>query len=86
MHFLWPQASLCCVQGAGVIIRECHKWLVDRWTDVWGLSALRWRNIFWLPVVVFPIVATVVHVVVVIKFDSVKPTDDLHCDSSDPLW
>lgn len=49
-------------------------------------STLRWRRVFWIPVLVFPLAATLVHVVAVVKLDSVKPTDDLHCDSSDPLW
>ncbi|KAF9447826.1 hypothetical protein P691DRAFT_819389, partial [Macrolepiota fuliginosa MF-IS2] len=53
----------------------------------WGdNTALQWRNIFLLPVVIFPILATIVQTVVVLKLDAVKPTDDLHCDSSDPLW
>lgn len=51
-----------------------------------AFSALRWRNIFLIPVVLFPVAATVVHTVIVVKFSSVKPTDDLHCDSSDPEW
>lgn len=49
-------------------------------------SALRWRNIFVIPTVIFPVAATIVHTVVVFKTSSVKPTDDLHCDSSDPEW
>jgi len=49
-------------------------------------TTLRWRQVFWIPVLVFPLVATLVHVIAVVKLDSVKPTDDLHCDSSDPLW
>lgn len=48
--------------------------------------ALRWRNIFVIPIIIFPIAATVVHTIVVLKTSSVKPTDDLHCDSSDPEW
>ncbi|KXN85570.1 hypothetical protein AN958_11137 [Leucoagaricus sp. SymC.cos] len=47
---------------------------------------LKWRNIFLVPVVIFPILASVAHTIVVVKFDSAKPTDDLHCDSSDPEW
>jgi hypothetical protein len=51
-----------------------------------SLSALRWRNIFVIPTVIFPVAATIVHTIVVLKTSSVKPTDDLHCDSSDPEW
>ncbi|KAF8999070.1 hypothetical protein BDQ17DRAFT_1246859 [Cyathus striatus] len=55
----------------------------------WGLSsdvALKWRNIYYIPVVIFPFLATVVHIAFVFVFDSSKPSDNLHCDSSDPEW
>ena len=49
-------------------------------------SLLSWRRIFILPVIVFPIVGTVIHVMLIYKFNSVQPTNDLHCDDTHPEW
>lgn len=53
-------------------------WLVCR--------TLKWRSIYLYPTVVFPVVATIIHTVFVFKFNSVHPSDDLHCDSTHPEW
>lgn len=47
---------------------------------------LSWRRIFILPVIVFPIVATVIHVMLIYKFNSVQPANDMHCDDTHPEW
>lgn len=49
-------------------------------------SAFRWRNIYAVPILVFPLVGTAVHIVGVLKFDSAQPSDDIHCDSTAPEW
>ncbi|KJA26933.1 hypothetical protein HYPSUDRAFT_84331 [Hypholoma sublateritium FD-334 SS-4] len=54
------------------------------WGD--GERAFRWRNIYAVPILVFPFVGTVVHIVGVLKFDSAQPSDDIHCDSTAPEW
>ncbi|PFH48090.1 hypothetical protein AMATHDRAFT_125177, partial [Amanita thiersii Skay4041] len=51
-----------------------------------GQTVLRWRPAFLFPIVVYPAVATVIHVTLALKFDAIQPTDDLHCDSSRPEW
>ena len=48
--------------------------------------SLKWRSLYLYPTVVFPVVATIIHTTFVFKFNSVHPTDDLHCDSSKPEW
>ncbi|KAK0446084.1 Rhamnogalacturonase B, N-terminal-domain-containing protein [Desarmillaria tabescens] len=55
------------------------------WADA-ERSVLVWRNHYYFTLLVFPIVATIVEIVIIIKLDAVKPTDDLHCDASDPIW
>ncbi|KAJ3514092.1 hypothetical protein NLJ89_g2571 [Agrocybe chaxingu] len=54
------------------------------WSD--GRSALKWRNMYGIPIVMLPVVATAIHVALIFKFDAVQPADDLHCDTNDPLW
>ncbi|KAF8801083.1 hypothetical protein BYT27DRAFT_7310995 [Phlegmacium glaucopus] len=54
------------------------------WAD--GGRSLKWRAGYLYPTVVFPVVATIIHTVFIFKFDSVRPSDDLHCDSSNPEW
>ncbi|KAI0264748.1 hypothetical protein BC834DRAFT_970673 [Gloeopeniophorella convolvens] len=49
-------------------------------------SALMWRKTYYLFVVAFPVLASTAHLVAVLKTGSVKPLDDLHCDSVSPLW
>jgi len=39
-----------------------------------------------VPIVAFPIIASTIHVIFIVKFDSVHPTDEMHCDSSNPEW
>ena len=39
-----------------------------------------------VPIVAFPIVASTVHVIFIVKFNSVHPTDEMNCDSSKPEW
>ncbi|CAA7268443.1 unnamed protein product [Cyclocybe aegerita] len=54
------------------------------WSD--GRSALKWRNLYGIPIVMLPVVATAIHIALIFKFDAVQPADDLHCDTNDPLW
>ncbi|KAF8962296.1 hypothetical protein BDZ97DRAFT_1120879 [Flammula alnicola] len=54
------------------------------WGD--GVRALKWRNIYAAPIIAFPLIATIIHIIFILKFDSVKPSDDMHCDSTDPEW
>ncbi|KAF8624982.1 hypothetical protein AX15_005615 [Amanita polypyramis BW_CC] len=55
------------------------------WTHMSG-AALEWRPLFSIPVIIFPSIATAVHIALLVKFDAVQPTDDLHCDASNPEW
>ncbi|TFK41662.1 hypothetical protein BDQ12DRAFT_720495 [Crucibulum laeve] len=48
--------------------------------------ALKWRRVYLIPIAVFPVLATGVHVAFVLAYDSAQPSDDLHCDSSHPIW
>ncbi|KDR72530.1 hypothetical protein GALMADRAFT_751821 [Galerina marginata CBS 339.88] len=54
------------------------------WAD--GTRALRWRPIYVYPAVVFPIVASTIHAVLVLTLNSAHPSDDMHCDSTSPEW
>ncbi|KAG1840833.1 hypothetical protein DFJ58DRAFT_86714 [Suillus subalutaceus] len=49
-------------------------------------STLAWRNRYLLPIVVFPLGALGVAVPVLLSLHAIQPTDDLHCDSSHPIW
>lgn len=51
-----------------------------------GRQTLAWRSLYYIPIVVFPIAATAADIAVIIKLDAVHPTDDLHCDASNPIW
>lgn len=55
----------------------------------WGDShqaSLNWRPAYSIPIIIFPIVGTAIYVAFVVKFNSVHPTDDFHCDSTNPEW
>ncbi|KAG2138525.1 hypothetical protein DEU56DRAFT_901254 [Suillus clintonianus] len=49
-------------------------------------STLVWRNQYLLPIVVFPLCAIAVAVPVLLSLHAIQPSDDLHCDASDPIW
>ncbi|KAK2461038.1 hypothetical protein APHAL10511_006979 [Amanita phalloides] len=55
------------------------------WANV-GEAVLQWRPIFSIPVIIFPTIATAVHVTLLVKLDAVQPTNDMHCDASHPEW
>ncbi|KAJ7787159.1 hypothetical protein B0H14DRAFT_2955147 [Mycena olivaceomarginata] len=54
----------------------------------WGeiSKAFAWRPVYYLPVVVFPLVALALRIALIVKYDAVQPYDGLHCDAADPLW
>jgi len=51
-----------------------------------GERALKWRSIYAVPVVVFPTISSTIHVIFLVKFNSTQPTNDMHCESSNPEW
>ncbi|KAJ7512037.1 hypothetical protein B0H11DRAFT_2182505 [Mycena galericulata] len=54
----------------------------------WGNieETFKWLPIYILPVIVYPLLNTVVLVTLVLKYDAVQPTDGMYCDATDPLW
>ncbi|KAG0698712.1 hypothetical protein DFH29DRAFT_1017369 [Suillus ampliporus] len=49
-------------------------------------STLAWRNQYLLPILVFPLAALAATIPILLSLDAIQPTDDLHCDSSSPVW
>lgn len=49
-------------------------------------SALVWRRCYICPIVVFPVVATVILIAVTVRFDKGEQSDNLLCDYNNPLW
>jgi len=59
------------------------------WPPVGTCSAhttVAWRNKYYIPIVVFPLVCLSISVPVLLSIDAIQPTDDLHCDASHPEW
>jgi hypothetical protein len=54
--------------------------------EIRKLGILRFRPFYWWIVGVFPVCASIVQIIVIVKLDAVKPSDDIHCDASDPIW
>ncbi|KAJ7145363.1 hypothetical protein C8R43DRAFT_853921, partial [Mycena crocata] len=54
----------------------------------WGNleQSFKWRPIYILPVIVYPLVTSVVQIALVFKFDAIQPSDGMHCDATDPAW
>jgi hypothetical protein len=59
---------------------------VYRPSEIRDFRTLGWRPSYWLILGVFPACASAVQITVLIKFDATKPSDDLHCDASNPMW
>ncbi|KIJ61409.1 hypothetical protein HYDPIDRAFT_115868 [Hydnomerulius pinastri MD-312] len=49
-------------------------------------STLAWNNKYYIPIVMFPLTCLAVSVPVLLKLDAIQPTNDLHCDASNPIW
>ncbi|GJJ14855.1 hypothetical protein Clacol_009123 [Clathrus columnatus] len=51
-------------------------------------AALSWHPRYIPTLIIYPICASAIYAVVVIKLDAVRPvsSDDLHCDVTDPVW
>lgn len=50
------------------------------------LRTLSWKPVYWWIVGVFPACASALQIAIIVKTGAVKPSDDLHCDATDPLW
>ncbi|KAJ7096774.1 hypothetical protein B0H15DRAFT_1019764 [Mycena belliarum] len=48
-------------------------------------QSLRWRKVYIIPVIVYPATISVVQIALNLHFDAIQPTDEMHCDASDPL-
>ncbi|KAH7882373.1 hypothetical protein F5I97DRAFT_1909772 [Phlebopus sp. FC_14] len=49
-------------------------------------SALAWHPRYLLPIVVFPLACFAIAVPILLELDAIQPSDDLHCDVSNPVW
>ncbi|KIJ04758.1 hypothetical protein PAXINDRAFT_104026 [Paxillus involutus ATCC 200175] len=49
-------------------------------------STLAWDNRYYFPILIFPLACLSISVPVLLKLDAIRPTDDLHCDASHPIW
>lgn len=49
---------------------------------------LRWRPVYLIFILAYPVAALVAHLTVIIKFDAVNTfsDDNFECDATDPLW
>lgn len=66
------------------LIRE---WISNYFEDPSEILTLAGRtmsyhHVYLLPIVVFPVVASVAQIAVVMKLDAARPTDDMHCGES----
>ncbi|KAJ7207121.1 hypothetical protein GGX14DRAFT_636349 [Mycena pura] len=66
------------------IATSLHILKPKKWGDV--AASFRWRSIYIIPAVVYPVVASAVQLTLVFKFDAIHPTNDMHCDATGPLW
>ncbi|KAF7350474.1 Phosphatases II [Mycena venus] len=65
------------------IATSLHILKPKQWGDL--PKAFKWRPVYYLPVIVFPLVATAIRVFLLLKYDAVQPFDALHCDAAEPL-
>lgn len=47
---------------------------------------LAWRNIYFIPIVVFPLICLSISAPAPLHVNPIQPTDDLRCDASHPEW
>src|SRR5262245_53045832 len=59
---------------------------IPRSSDFELSRVLAFRPLYYFSIVGFPILVAIIDVVVILKLDAVKPSDDLHCDATNPLW
>ncbi|KAJ7910640.1 hypothetical protein B0H13DRAFT_1484307, partial [Mycena leptocephala] len=79
--------GLYIVQGmclAFTVAVSQHVLKPKQWGDI-SRSSLRWRPIYILPVVIFPLVLSALRIGLIIKYNAVQPFDAMHCDASEPL-
>ena len=67
---------------------KARQWLYQSrpCADIRPSTVLAWRRLYLIPVVIFPVLASIVQISVVVKLDAIQPNDDLHCDANDPEW
>ncbi|KAJ7770542.1 hypothetical protein B0H16DRAFT_215130 [Mycena metata] len=55
-----------------------------QWGDV--NKAFKWRRIYVLPAIAFPLLVFAVYFTLALKFDAIQPVDGMFCDMTNPLW
>jgi hypothetical protein len=63
-------------------LRHCS--LINRKREL--SRTLAWDNRYYFPILIFPLACLSISVPVLLKLDAIRPTDDLHCDASHPIW
>ncbi|KAG9311696.1 hypothetical protein JVU11DRAFT_7934 [Chiua virens] len=49
-------------------------------------ATLAWKNMYYLPILAFPLICLSISVPVLFRINAIQPMDDLHCDASHPEW
>ncbi|KAJ6486883.1 hypothetical protein C8R45DRAFT_1098150 [Mycena sanguinolenta] len=71
----------CCI--ALCIGTSLHILKPKQWGDI--STSFKWRPVYYLPVIGFPLVCTAIRVVLLVKYHAVQPFEGLHCDAAYPL-
>ena len=90
-RFCMAQAILIAL-GAFLLTGVCTSFAVATASAVYcpsktrDFSTLRWRPMYWWIVGVFPACASAAQITILVITKATKPSDDLHCDASSPIW
>ncbi|KAF7323925.1 Phosphatases II [Mycena kentingensis (nom. inval.)] len=54
----------------------------------WGslTDAFKWRPLYIIPVVVYPVLMSAIQITLIFTFDAVQPANEMHCDATNPMW
>ncbi|KAJ7057884.1 hypothetical protein C8F01DRAFT_1151443 [Mycena amicta] len=54
----------------------------------WGTAsaAFKWRPLYIIPVVIYPALLSAIQITLIFTYNAVQPSDDMHCDATNPLW
>ncbi|KAJ7039827.1 hypothetical protein C8F04DRAFT_280335 [Mycena alexandri] len=66
------------------IATNLHAVKPKQWGDIH--QAFKWRRIYVLPIIVYPLLTCTVYFTLALKYNAIQPAEGMFCDATSPMW
>ncbi|GBE87334.1 predicted protein [Sparassis crispa] len=83
--FILTAMCACVTLATSIVIyRSYNATRIVTVAEIQGV--IKWRPVFLSIMVGYPAVALLAYIVVALKLSAIQPKDDMHCDTTSPVW